>query len=60
MPAAAPDDALTYTLLGIAHEEIKNPVGAREAFSSALRLNPNDANARNGLFRADQELRRRR
>jgi Flp pilus assembly protein TadD len=45
----APDDSLAYSLLGIVYQAMNNVPAAREAFVSALRLNPSDVTARNAL-----------
>ena len=51
--ARAPADATAYTLLGIAYQAMNNPEAAKQAFASALQLNPADENARQGLLQVE-------
>ena len=54
--ARAPADAMAYTLLGIAHHAMNNLGAARQAFASALQLNPADENARQGLQQVEEQF----
>jgi tetratricopeptide (TPR) repeat protein len=54
--ARAPADAIAYTLLGIADQAMNKFAAAKQAFTSALQLNPADENARQGLLQVEAQF----